>query len=141
MEWYLLYSIVFLAVVVWAIIKYLYLPLDEKKALNLPKEAERYADDSVKSAEAIGKFLKERAKVSGIGPYSSDEFSPPRTGLIYTGRAAGVVSLIREAHSVGCEVVVREWTGHGFDDMKTKEEKKAEAEKRRLEAKLDEMGI
>lgn len=140
MEWYLLYSIIFFAIVVWAIIKYLYLPLDEKKALSLPKEAERYADDSVKSAKAIGKFLEERAKVSGIDPYSSNEF-PPRTGLIYTGRAAGVVSLIRETHSVGCEVVVREWTGHGFDDMKTEEEKKAEAEKRRMESKLDEMGI
>ena len=140
MEWYLLYSIVFLAVVVWAIIKYLYLPLDEKKALNLPKEAERYADDSVKSAEAIGKFLAERAKVSGIDPYSSSKY-PPRTGLIYTGRAAGVVSLIREAHSVGCEVVVREWTGHGLDDMKTEDEKKAEAKKRWMESKLDEMGI
>lgn len=140
MEWYLLYSIIFFAIVVWAIIKYLYLPLDEKKALSLPKEAERYADDSVKSAKAIGKFLEERAKVSGIDPYSSNEF-PPRTGLIHTGRAAGVVSLIRETHSVGCEVVVREWTGHGFDDMKTEEEKKAEAEKRRMESKLDEMGI
>lgn len=140
MEWYLLYSIVFFGIVVWFVIKELYLPLDEKKALNLPKEAERYADDSVKSAEAIGKFLAERAKVSGITPYSSNEI-PPRAGLIYTGRAAGVVSLIREAHSVGCEVVVREWTGHGFDDMKTEEEKKAEAEKRRMEARLDEMGI
>lgn len=140
MEWYLLYSIVFFAIVVWAIIKYLYLPLDEKKALNLPKEAKRYADDSVKSAEAIGKFLKERANVSGIDPYLGNEI-PPRTGLIYTGRAAGVVSLIREAHSVGCEVVVREWTGHGFDDMKTEEEKKAEAEKRRMEDRLNEMGI
>lgn len=141
MEWYLLYSIVFFGIVVWFIIKELYLPLDEKKALNLPKEAERYADDSVKSAEAIGKFLEERAKVSGITPYSSSKFPPQSTGLIYAGRAAGVVSLIREAHSVGCEVVVREWTGHGFDDMKTEEEKKAEAEKRRMESKLDEMGI
>lgn len=140
MEWYLLYSIVFFGIVVWLIIKELYLPLDKKKALNLPKEAERYADDSVKSAEAIGKFLKERAKVSGISPYSSNEI-PPRTGLIYTGRAAGIVSLIREAHSAGCEVVVREWTGHGFDDIKTEEEKKAEAEKRQMEAKLDRMGI
>lgn len=58
---------------------------------------------SVKSPEMIGKFLKKHAKVPGIGFYSGNKFLP-KAKLIYADTVAGVVSLIREAHSQGVRV-------------------------------------
>lgn len=107
-----------LAVFVWQ-----YMKFDKKKALTMPKEALRYNDDSIKSAKAIGQYLNERADLAGV------TFKPELTNVsfeksleIYAGSAVGVIALCRMAHRLGCEVVVREITEHGLDEMKSEEE-------------------
>lgn len=56
----------FVCIICLAVLICLYLKFDKQKAIALPKEALHYADDSVKSAEEIGKFLKERAEICSI---------------------------------------------------------------------------
>lgn len=64
----------FVCIICLAVLIYLYLKFDKQKAMALPKEALHYADDSVKSAEEIGKFLKERAEICSIS-FSSNIIS------------------------------------------------------------------
>lgn len=130
-----------IAVFIWQ-----YRKFNKQKALNLPKEAPRYNDDSIKSAKAIGHFLKERSSLAGV------TFKPELTNVnfeksleIYSGSAVGVIALCRVAHRLGCEVVVREITENGLDEMKSEKELQTEKEscekEERINEKLNELGI
>lgn len=103
----LLIFTLFVCIVCLALLIHLYRKFDKQKAMALSKEALHYVDDSVKSAEEIGKFLKERAEICNIS-FSSNIISSADVNEIYRGRAAGVVALIRMAHRLGYELVVRE---------------------------------
>lgn len=43
---------------------YFYKRFDIEKAKQLPKEAEHHPEDCIQDAEAIGKFLEQRAKLA-----------------------------------------------------------------------------
>lgn len=53
--------------------------------------------------------------------------------------------MCRVAHRLGCEVVVREITEHGLDEMKSEEELQAEKQscerEARINKKLNDLGI
>ena len=134
-------TLMLLAVFVWQ-----YMKFDKKKALTMPKEALRHNDDSIKSAKAIGQYLNERADIAAV------TFKPELTNVsseksleIYAGSAVGGIALCRVAHRLGCEVVVREITEHGLDEMKSEEELQAEKEscerEARINKKLNDLGI
>lgn len=125
-------------VVCLAVLIYLYRKFDKQKAMVLPKEALHYADDSVKSAEEIGKFLKERAEICNIS-FCSKIISSADANEIYRGRAAGVVALIRMAHRLGYELVVRECIDPSEDDLKAEMESNEEKKKRFINDKVKEI--
>lgn len=106
--------------------------------MALSKEALHYVDDSVKSAEEIGKFLKERAEICNIS-FSSKIISSADANEIYRGRAAGVVALIRMAHRLGYELVVRECIDPSEDDLKAEMESNEEKKKRFINDKVKEI--
>lgn len=149
--------IIFCIVIILAVFITCYRHYDKRKALTLPKEAPCHTDDSLKSAKAIGTFLHERAELAGISfepersEYTSKEFFilksiyKKETNAIYNGKAAGVVVLCRMAHQLGCNVIVREITESGLDDMRTEEElqKRKSSRERTIEInnKLKELGL
>lgn len=134
----LLIFTLFVCIVCLVILIYLYRKFDKQKAMALPKEARRYANDSVKSAEEIGKFLKERAKICNIS-FSSDIISSTDANEIYRGRAAGVVALIRMAHRLGYELVVRECIEPSEEELKVKMESDEVKKKKFLDDKVKEI--
>ena len=128
----------FACVVCLAVLIYLYRKFDKQKAMALSKEALHYVDDSVKSAEEIGKFLKERAEICNIS-FSSNIISSADVNEIYRGRAAGVVALIRMAHRLGYELVVRECIEPSGVDLNAGIESDEEKRKRFIDDKVKEI--
>ena len=110
-------ALVFLGVVVVKYRKY-----NVQRALNMPKVSPHYPDSAIKSAKAIGSFLFERAQAAGVHYICSDE----KTGInimrlhkITDGKEYGVISLIRMAHYLGCEVVIRQKGTQDTEDPAT----------------------
>ncbi|WP_317345597.1 hypothetical protein [Phocaeicola plebeius] len=134
----LLIFTLFVCIVCLALLIHLYRKFDKQKAMALSKEALHYVDDSVKSAEEIGKFLKERAEICNIS-FSSNIISPADVNDIYRGRAAGVVALIRMAHRLGYELVVRECIEPSGEDLNAGIESDEEKRKRFIDDKVKEI--
>lgn len=134
----LLIFTLFVCIVCLAVLIHLYRKFNKQKAMSLPKEALHYADDSIKSAEEIGKFLKERAEICSIS-FSSDIISSADANEIYRGRAAGVVALIRMAHRLGYELVVKECKEPSEDDLKAERESDEVKKKRFIDDKVKEI--
>lgn len=128
----------FVCIICLAVLIYLYLKFDKQKAMALPKEALHYADDSVKSAEEIGKFLKERAEICSIS-FSSNIISSADANEIYRGRAAGVIALIRMGHRLGYELVVREYIKPNENDLKAEKESDEVKKKKLIDDKVKEI--
>lgn len=81
------------------------------RALKLPKHPPVYPDSAMKSAQAIGDFLFDRAQICGVYFMTADK----DTGVSYEairdisrGKDTHIVNFIRMAHYLGCEVVVRQ---------------------------------
>lgn len=81
------------------------------RALALPKNPPRYPDSAMKSAREIGNFLFERADVCGVYFMTADK----DTGVSYEairdisdGKDTHIINLLRMAHFLGCEVVIRQ---------------------------------
>lgn len=134
----LLIFTLFVCIVCLALLIHLYRKFDKQKAMALSKEALHYVDDSVKSAEEIGKFLKERAEICNIS-FSSNIISSADVNEIYRGRAAGVVALIRMAHRLGYELVVRECIEPSGEDLNAVIESDEEKKKRFIDDKVKEI--
>ena len=133
----LLIFTLFVCIVCLALLIHLYRKFDKQKAMVLSKEALHYVDDSVKSAEEIGKFLKERAEICNIS-FSSNIISSADVNEIYRGRAAGVVALIM-AHRLGYELVVRECIEPSGEDLNAGIESDEEKRKRFIDDKVKEI--
>lgn len=93
-----------------------------QKALHMPKNPPHYPDSAIKSARAIGDFLFERAQAAGVYFICSDA----KTGVtaenirkISDGKDYGVINLIRMAHYLGCEIVVRQMGTQDTEDPAT----------------------
>ena len=100
-----------------------------QKALNMPKSSPHYPDSAIKSAKAIGSFLFERAQAAGVYFICSDA----KTGIttenirrISDGKDYGVINLIRMAHYLGCEVVIRHKGTQDTEDPEMTAERYAE---------------
>lgn len=92
------------------------------RALNLPKNPPRYPDSAMKSARAIGIFLFNRAKICGVNFMTADK----NTGVSYEalrdisrGKDTHIVNLLRMAHYLGCEVVIRQIGTTDTEDPET----------------------
>ena len=90
-----------------------------QRALQMPKNPPHYPDSAIKSAREIGDFLFERAQFAGVHFIASGD----KTGISVTnlrnlsdGKDYGVINLIRMAHYLGCEVVVRQIGTHDTED-------------------------
>lgn len=82
-----------------------------QRALQMPKNPPHYPDSAIRSAREIGDFLFERAQAAGVYFISSND----KTGIsvdnlrrLSDGKDYGVINLIRMAHYLGCEVVIRQ---------------------------------
>ena len=82
-----------------------------QRALRMPKNPPHYPDSAIRSAREIGDFLFERAQAAGVYFISSND----KTGIsvdnlhrLSNGKDYGVINLIRMAHYLGCEVVIRQ---------------------------------
>lgn len=90
-----------------------------QRALQMPKNPPHYPDSAIKSAREIGDFLFERAQFAGVHFIASRD----KTGISVTnlrnlsdGKDYGVINLIRMAHYLECEVVVRQIGTHDTED-------------------------
>lgn len=82
-----------------------------QRALQMPKNPPHYPDSAIKSAREIGDFLFERAEAAGVYFISSGDktgMSPEDIHKLSDGKDYGVINLIRMAHYLGCEVVIRQ---------------------------------
>lgn len=93
-----------------------------QRALQMPKNPPQYPDSAIKCAQAIGTFLFERAQAAGVYYISSRE----KTGIsvdnlrrLTDGKDYGVINLIRMAHYLGCEVVIRQVGTQDTEDPAT----------------------
>lgn len=93
-----------------------------QRALQMPKNPPHYPDSAIKSAKEIGDFLFERAQAAGVHFIASGD----KTGISVTnlrnlsdGKDYGVINLIRMAHYLGCEVVVRQTRSQDTEDPAT----------------------
>lgn len=93
-----------------------------QRALRMPKNPPHYPDSAMKSARAIGDFLFERAQAAGVYFISSND----KTGIsvdnlrrLSDGKDYGVINLIRMAHYLGCEIVVRQTGMQDTEDPAT----------------------
>lgn len=92
------------------------------RALQMPKNPPYYPDSAIQSAKEIGRFLSDRADAAGLYYISSTE----KTGMeskdlrrISEGKEWGVINLIRMAHYLGCEVVIRQTGTQDTEDPAT----------------------
>ncbi len=99
------------------------------RALNMPKNPPIYSDDAIRSAKAIGRFLHERAKISGVYFLSADK----ETGVLWQslwdmggGKDYHLINFIRIAHYLGCEVIVRQTGTKDTENPEMTPEKYAE---------------
>lgn len=100
-----------------------------QRALNMPKKSPHYPDSAMKSARAIGDFLFERAQAAGVYYISSMEYTGMTVeGLrrLTDGKDYGVINLIRMAHYLGCEVVIRQKGTQDTEDPEMTAERYAE---------------
>lgn len=93
-----------------------------RRALQMPKNPPRYPDSAIRSAREIGDFLFERAQAAGVYFISSND----KTGIsvdnlrrLSDGKDYGVINLIRMAHYLGCEVVIRQTGTQDTEDPAT----------------------
>ncbi len=93
-----------------------------QRALQMPKNPPHYPDSAIKSAREIGDFLFERAKAAGVHFIASRD----KTGISVTnlhnlseGKDYGVINLIRMAHYLGCEIIVRQTGTQDTEDPAT----------------------
>lgn len=93
-----------------------------QRALQMPKNPPHYPDSAIKSARKIGDFLFERAKAAGVHFIASTD----KTGIsvinlrnLSDGKDYGVINLIRMAHYLGCEIVVRQTGTQDTEDSAT----------------------
>lgn len=93
-----------------------------QRALQMPKNPPHYPDSAIKSARKIGDFLFERAQAAGVHFIASTD----KTGISVTnlrnlsdGKDYGVINLIRMAHYLGCEIVVRQTGTQDTEDPAT----------------------
>jgi hypothetical protein len=93
-----------------------------RRALQMPKNPPIYPDSAIKSARAIGDFLFERAEAAGVYFINSGD----KTGMsvadihkLSDGKDYGVINLIRMAHYLGCEIVVRQMGTQDTEDPAT----------------------
>ena len=93
-----------------------------QRALQMPKNPPHYPDSAIKSARKIGDFLFERAKAAGVHFIASTD----KTGIsvinlrnLSDGKDYGVINLIRMAHYLGCEIVVRQAGTQDTEDPAT----------------------
>lgn len=93
-----------------------------QRALQMPKNPPHYPDSAIKSARKIGDFLFERAKAAGVHFIASTD----KTGIsvinlhnLSDGKDYGVINLIRMAHYLGCEIVVRQTGTQDTEDPTT----------------------
>ncbi len=93
-----------------------------QRALQMPKNPPHYPDSAIKSARKIGDFLFERAKAAGVHFIASTD----KTGIsvinlrnLSDGKDYGVINLIRMAHYLGCEIVVRQTGTQDTEDPAT----------------------
>lgn len=93
-----------------------------QRALQMPKNPPHYPDSAIKSAREIGDFLFERAKAAGVHFIASID----KTGISVTnlhnlseGKDYGVINLIRMAHYLGCEIIVRQTGTQDTEDPDT----------------------
>lgn len=93
-----------------------------QRALQMPKNPPHYPDSAIKSAREIGDFLFERAQAAGVYFISSND----KTGIsvdnlrrLSDGKDYGVINLIRMAHYLGCEVVIRQTGTQDTEDPAT----------------------
>lgn len=90
-----------------------------KRALNLPKRAPHYMDDAYQSAKKVGTFLRYRRYVTGVDlGKQSDATGIPANVLnkIGSGECMEIVYLMRMAHHLGCEVIIREVAAHDTEN-------------------------
>lgn len=100
-----------------------------QRALNMPKKSPHYPDSAMKSARAIGDFLFERAQAAGVHFIASrDETGISVSNLrkLSDGKDYGVINLIRMAHYLGCEVVIRQKGTQDTEDPEMTAERYAE---------------
>lgn len=93
-----------------------------QRALQMPKNPPHYPDSAIKSARKIGDFLFERAQAAGVHFIASTD----KTGIsvinlrnLSDGKDYGVINLIRMAHYLGCEIVVRQTGTQDTEDPAT----------------------
>ncbi len=111
---WVVFSLLLLGVIIVKYRKY-----NVQRALKLPKHPPMYADDAVKSAEEIGKFLLKRSTACGVYFLCADKDAGISTSTLYQiaeGKDYGVINFIRLAHYLGCEVVIRQVDTHDIEN-------------------------
>lgn len=80
-----------------------------QKALKLPEKTDGVIGNSFRSARQIGQFLMKRADTCGIYLMSSNTgVSADELDRIVQGKDLGIIGLVRLAHLLGCELVIRQ---------------------------------
>lgn len=106
---YLIFSFAVMALAAYTIIKTR--KHNVQKALKIPKDTSAVESTAQETASRLGDFLVARSEISGVYLHkgNDNETVPFNTVLrVVQGKDDGVLTLIRLAERLGCEVVIRE---------------------------------